>query len=194
MLISPDYRKEMERLNEARTFGSAGRTFGLMVSEIVRKAGITHLLDYGCGKMLLRDVIKNPPEGFMYQAYDPGIPDLADPPSPAEMVVCLDVLEHVEPDCVEEVLDHLEDLTQLILFATVCTGPAVKKLSDGRNAHLIQQPLEWWLPKIMERFDIQTVQMHRHNQFFVVANRAGLEITDADDTETETGHSIQIAQ
>lgn len=191
MLISTDYRKEMERLNEGRIFGSAGNTFAPLINEIIQKAGITHLLDYGCGKMLLRNEIKNPPPDFKYQAYDPGVPRLASPPSPAELVVCLDVLEHVEPDCIEDVLDHLEELTEVILFASVCTGPAVKKLSDGRNAHLIQQPLEWWLPKIMDRFDLQTVQMHRPNQFFVIANRQGLEI-DADDTETEAGHSIQV--
>ena len=142
--------------------------------------------------MLLRDVIKNPPEGFMYQAYDPGVPKLADPPVPAEMVVCLDVLEHIEPDCLEDVLDHLEELTELILFASINTSLADKKLSDGRNAHLIVQPMEWWLPKIWDRFDIQTVQVVNQNQFFIVANRQGLEI--ADDTETQAGYSIQVAE
>ena len=192
MLISPDYQKEMERLNEGRIFGSAGQTFGVLISKIIQKVGITHLLDYGCGKMLLRDAIKNPPEGFMYQAYDPGVPKLADPPAPAELVACLDVLEHIEPDCLEDVLDHLEELTELILFASISTSLAEKKLSDGRNAHLIVQPMEWWLPKIWDRFDIQTVQVVNQNQFFIVANRQGLEI--ANDTETQAGYSIQVAE
>jgi len=37
---------------------------------------------------------------------------------------------------------------------TVHIGPAVKVLSDGRNAHLIQQPPAWWLPRILERFEL----------------------------------------
>ena len=86
------------------------------------------------------------------QCYDPGVPEYAELPKPAEMVVSIDVLEHIEPEYIEDVLDHLEELTQKVLFATVHLGPASKKLSDGRNAHLIQKPQEWWVPKFMDRF------------------------------------------
>jgi hypothetical protein len=34
------------------------------------------------------------------------------------------------------------------------TGAAIKFLPDGRNAHLIQRPVSWWLPKFMERFEL----------------------------------------
>ena len=67
------------------------------------------------------------------QCYDPGVPEYADKPSPAEFVFCCDVLEHIEPEYLDDVLDHLEELTEKILFATVHTGPAGKILSDGRN-------------------------------------------------------------
>lgn len=100
------------------------------------------------------------------------------------MVACIDVLEHVEPAHLSDVLDHLEELTELILFASIATGPAAKKLSDGRNAHLIQQPMEFWLPKLWERFDIQTVQVSQPGQFFVIANRQGLEVSNGHDAET----------
>jgi len=42
-------------------------------------------------------------------------------------------------------------------------GPAGKVLSDGRNAHLIQKPLSWWLPKLCERFEI--LELHQHQVF-----------------------------
>ena len=29
-------------------------------------------------------------------------------------------------------------------------------LSDGRNAHLIQERPEWWMPKIFARFEVKT--------------------------------------
>jgi hypothetical protein len=32
--------------------------------------------------------------------------------------------------------------------------PAVKVLSDGRNAYLIQQPSGWWLRKFLDRFEL----------------------------------------
>jgi hypothetical protein len=52
------------------------------------------------------------------------------------------------------VLDDLLMLTGKWGFFTVHTGPAKKVLSDGRNAHLIQKPAEWWLPKITQRWDL----------------------------------------
>ena len=86
------------------------------------------------------------------------------------MVCCIDVLEHIEPDLLDNVLDHLAALTEGIAFLSVDTGPAIKTLSDGRNAHLIQQQLTWWLPKIWERWDLQTVQMTTEHCFYVVAH------------------------
>ena len=90
------------------------------------------------------------------------------------MVTCIDVLEHIEPEYLEDVLDHLEELTEVVLFASIHTGPAGKTLDDGRNAHLIQKPMEFWLPKIWERFAIQTVQVMSPHEFFVIANNRAL--------------------
>ena len=60
-----------------------------------------------------------------------------------------------ESECLDAVLDHLAELTEQVGFFTIHTGPAGKVLPDGRNAHLIQQPPEWWLPKIQERFELK---------------------------------------
>ncbi len=55
-------------------------------------------------------------------------------------------------------LDDLQRVTSGHGVFTVHTGPAVKVLADGRNAHLIQQPPDWWLPKFMSRFDLVVFQ------------------------------------
>lgn len=143
--------------------------YGPAVSAIVDKMEIDHILDYGCGKNLSLTKGLKPKREFKYQAYDPMVAEYADDPVPAQMVVCIDVIEHIEPDFLEDVLDHLEELTEEILFISVHTGPAGKVLDDGRNAHLIQQPLEWWVPKIAERFDVQSVQVQNKKQFYVIA-------------------------
>jgi len=84
------------------------------------------------------------------------------------MVACIDVLEHIEPAFLDSVLDHLSSLAEGVVFLSIDTGAALKTLSDGRNAHLIQQPMAWWLPKLFERWDIQTVQMATSSGFFVI--------------------------
>ncbi len=130
--------------------------------------GVTHLLDYGCGHNCTLARSLKLKAKLTYQAYDPGVPKFAKPPFAAEMVACVDVLEHIEPDLVDNVLDNIRDLAQGIVFLTVETGPAMKVLDDGRNAHLIQEPIQWWLPKFWDRWELQTVQMINEHQFVFI--------------------------
>jgi len=168
VLISDDYRAQQEQLHENPNYGVASVQYAPIVSEIVNTLQVQHLLDYGAGKCRLFQNLKAD-HAMKLQAYDPGVPKLSAPPVPAEMVTCIDVLEHIEPDLLDNVLDDLARLTEAVAFLTVHTGPAVKVLPDGRNAHLTQQPIEWWLPKIWERFDLHTVQVTGEHAFYVIA-------------------------
>ena len=95
------------------------------------------------------------------------------------MVCCIDVLEHIEPDLLDNVLDHLCSLTEIVAFLTIHTGPAAKFLPDGRNAHINQQPMSYWLPKIWSRWDVQTVQVTGEHAFYVIAyQKPRLELPD----------------
>ena len=64
------------------------------------------------------------------------------------MIFCNDVLEHVEPNFIKEVLEDINQLTSNYVWLRIDTLPARKKLSDGRNAHLIIKNKEWWLKTI----------------------------------------------
>lgn len=167
-LISEEYRQQQEALHENPDYGVASVHYAPIVSEICNNLEVQHLLDYGAGKCRLFQNLKVK-HAMKLQAYDPGVPKLSAPPVPAEMVACIDVLEHIEPDLLDNVLDDLARLTEAVVFLTVHTGPAKKALPDGRNAHLTQQPMSWWLPKFWERFDIHTVQVTGEHAFFVVA-------------------------
>jgi len=140
------------------------------------KLELDTLLDYGCGSNLSLTETLKPKRSITYQGYDIGVPDYADAPDPAQMVVCIDVLEHIEPEYLEDVLDHLEELTEVVLFASVHMGPAGKTLDDGRNAHLTQKPMTWWFRKFSERFDIQTLQVVSPVEFFIIANNSALDL------------------
>ena len=177
MYCTPEYRKQQEKLHKTGNYGVTAHQYGETVSKIVDKLEIDHLLDYGCGRNLsLTDTLK-PERDLRYQGYDIGVPECAEDPVPAQMVTCIDVLEHIEPEFLEDVLDHLEELTEVILFASIHTGAAGKTLDDGRNAHLTQQPYTWWLPKIWERFEIQTYQQVRPGEFFVIAHNQALDLS-----------------
>lgn len=169
MLISDSYREQQRKLHEARPdYGVVSVAYAPLVSEICNRLQIQHLLDYGAGKCRLFKALRVDHK-MRLQAYDPGIEELSSPPVPAEMVACIDVLEHIEPENLDAVLDDLQRLTESVLLVTIHTGPAAKTLDDGRNAHLIQQPMEWWLPKLWERFDLHTVQVTGEHSFHVIA-------------------------
>ncbi len=139
-LITDDYRDQMRQMHVHREdFGKASSKWAPMVFELCDKFDTTDVLDYGCGKGELNLHLP-----FSVRCYDPGIPKYSHPPAPADIVVCTDVLEHIEPDLLDDVLRHLAASTKKALVLCICCRKAVKTLPDGRNAHLIiQQPL-WW--------------------------------------------------
>jgi len=161
MLISPQYLQEQINLHKTGKYGTASLQFGQVISNLIDRLNSRSILDYGCGSM--RNLLKvlEPENAVQYQGYDPAVPEY-DAKSPADLVVCIDVLEHIEPDLLDNVLDDLKGLTIHWSFLTIHTGPAVKHLSDGRNAHLIQEPPAWWLPKLLGRWDLQMFSATPH--------------------------------
>lgn len=153
-LISEEYRKEQEILHSRGNYGTASLQFGEDVSDLINATGATSILDYGCGRMMNLAKVLKVSQDIEYIGYDPGVPELSQKAEPADIVACIDVLEHIEPEFLNEVLADLKRCTLGHGFFTVHTGPAMKVLSDGRNAHLIQQPPKWWLPKFLERWDL----------------------------------------
>lgn len=164
--ISEEYRQQQQKLHENPNYGVASVQFAPMVTKIINQTKVEELLDYGAGKCRLFQNIQ-PDHKMRLQAYDPAIQEYSADPLPMQMVTCIDVLEHIEPELLDNVLDHLQALTLEIGFFTIHTGPAVKTLPDGRNAHLIQEPPAWWLPKILVRWELQTFQK-MDNGFMVV--------------------------
>ena len=171
-LITPEYQKQQEEMHAKYDYGVASKKYAPLVSEIINRLEVQHVLDYGAGKNmnLARSLAGLVKHKFKYQAYDPGVPEMSSAPIPAEMVCCIDVLEHIEPELLDNVLDHLAALTEAVAFITVHMGPAGKVLPDGRNAHLIQEPMAWWLPKFLERFELQTVQQTNAYSFHIIAH------------------------
>jgi hypothetical protein len=166
LLISEEYRRLNEKLHEDRPdYGTSGHRWVVPVRELAREMGATSILDYGCGKRTLEREL-----GFAINNYDPAVEGLDAAPEPADLVVCTDVLEHIEPECLEDVLDDLQRVTKGFGFFNIATRPAVKTLADGRNAHLIVEKARWWLEHLWDRFDI--VQFNDLGGDFIVIVRA----------------------
>lgn len=157
--ISEDYRRMQEKLHENPNYGVASIQYAPVVAKIMQQLAITELLDYGAGKgrlgQSLRTILSSP---LTIHHYDPAVAEWSGRPRPCGFVCCIDVLEHIEPGYLDNVLDDLQNLVERCGFFTVHVGPAIKTLPDGRNAHLIQQPADWWLPRLMSRFGLVVFQ------------------------------------
>ena len=153
-MISDEYRRMNHELHATRpTYGAGGHRW----ADFVRPACEKHIwdvLDYGCGKGTLSQALGN-----SLSEYDPSIPGKSDAPEPRRLVICTDVLEHIEPDYLEDVLRDIRRCTLKEALLVVATRPANKSLPDGRNAHLILEDWDWWEKRIGEYFNIESVEM-----------------------------------
>lgn len=146
-LISPAYLAQQRAMHAApRGYGGKGSKWADDVAALYAGAYAESLLDYGCGEGSLAKALR--PLGIKAIEYDPAITGKDALPEPADIVVCTDVLEHIEPDRIDAVLAHLRSLTRKACFAVICLRPANKNLPDGRNAHILLRPVSWWRERI----------------------------------------------
>lgn len=162
-LISPEYLAEMKRLHAApRGFGGKGHRWAPIVTALVEmQDAITRakcfepdtlmplqILDYGCGQGTLGQAVAGlirAQEGRytkrvlkgIWTDFDPVyLPTI--PRGPFDLIVCTDVLEHVEPSKILAVLDYFRQVLRPDgeLFTVIGLRETDKKLSDGRQAHI----------------------------------------------------------
>jgi 2-polyprenyl-3-methyl-5-hydroxy-6-metoxy-1,4-benzoquinol methylase len=146
----------------------AGKAYIPLMTNIYLEYECDDILDYGCGKGQIAKFRPTLP----IKNYDPAIPEFSSDPEPADLVICLDVMEHIEPECLDNVLEHLRKLIKKVGLISVSTRLAKKHLPDGRNAHLIVEEPEWWLPKFLKHFRMQEY-VRSENGFHVVVYPLG---------------------
>lgn len=152
---NPDYRKYSPGENLVEAF--------IQETEIAAPARI---IDFGCGSG--RASIAFIKRGFSvlgvdhaHNCLDPGVtiplcisnlwklPDLP----PADWGFCADVMEHIPPDKVDDVLNRISaNVINGCLFSISFVQDVFGK-RIGKPLHLTVKPLEWWLSKLNEKFD-----------------------------------------
>ena len=151
MLITDEYKSMQAELHKNPDYGVSSTLYAPIVDMVISQYQIKELLDYGAGKCRLRDSLEKP---VKYTPYEPSNQLWDATPEPSELVACIDVLEHIEPELLDNVLDDLKRLVLAYGIFTIHTGAAKKILPDGRNAHLTQENWDWWEKKLSSRFGI----------------------------------------
>ena len=126
MTISNDYRIAQKKLHENPNYGVASLQYAPIVMKLAQQIGAKSISDYGAGKCRLKNKLGELGlQKFHYFPYDPAFPEYGKPKQ-AELVCCIDVLEHVEPFYVDSVLIDLRKITTDHGFFTIHTGYFIK--------------------------------------------------------------------
>lgn len=125
------------------------------IKKVIDRVKPVNVLDYGCGKGIQYSRHK------LHEEWNISIPALYDPyveqykklPSYGnkyfDLVLCVDVMEHILPDEVDETLHQLFFLGNFVYFH-IDTKPAIKKFKDGTNFHVSLHEKDWWINKLNE--------------------------------------------
>ena len=125
------------------------------IKAVIDKVNPISVLDYGCGKGWQYTHSK------VHKEWNINIPTLYDPYVEKynklatyscnyfDLVLCVDVMEHILPEEIDKVLHELFFLGNFVYFH-IDTKPAIKKFKDGTNFHVSLQEKDWWINKLNE--------------------------------------------
>lgn len=148
-MISNEYKKILQREHQRASFGKRSKMPRHLFDFIETYAPQT-ILDFGCGKGRLVDTLKSQFPNKTITGYDPANPkfDRSIDNEFYDLIYSSDVLEHVEPEFIDQTLEYLSTKSKYI-YHLIALSPAKLILPDGRNAHLIQQTQDWWRQKFL---------------------------------------------
>lgn len=167
--ITDEYRALNQKMHESpRGFGQSGKKHASEIIAMSSALGLHSILDYGCGAGTFKAAVQDYPF-LTVSEYDPAVPAKDRLPFPVDLVVCTDVLEHVEPAKLTNVLHHIQGLARKSAFLVISLAPGSKTLDDGTDTHRVVESSGWWVATLTSKrpWSIQS--------FFVRYDNAGKE-------------------
>jgi cyclopropane fatty-acyl-phospholipid synthase-like methyltransferase len=149
-MITNQYKNQITALHKNdKAWGDRVKIPNLIISCIQEK-NIKSILDFGCGKGNLVNSLKLKFPELEITGYDPSFHNIDKIENKVDMIISTDVLEHVEPEFIDNTISFLKSKTNICMYHLIACYPAVAVLPDGRNAHLIVEDPSWWRNKLLE--------------------------------------------
>ncbi len=146
----------------------AGRRFD--ITRMLKKGGVKTVLDAGCGSgKLLRqlmedgsfdvhgfDIASNCLDPFFDQIKDSiltigSLWNKEDFSKPYDAIICTDVLEHIPPEHVSQVLENLNNCTRRLCYLAIALFPdGFGEVILKKPLHLTVRPASWWLGELQK--------------------------------------------
>ncbi len=149
-----NYIKQYQKLHhEDESFGTSGILVSDKLMSCIDYLKPKTILDFGCGKGILIDIIKKKFPDIEVFGYDPAVEKYKNlmGGGKADLVINTDVLEHIPEEDVLSVIEQISRISQNVFFQ-LHHYPAVTYLPNGQNAHCTIKPLAWYLERIGKYF------------------------------------------
>lgn len=170
-LITPEYKQLLQRKHIDKPWGGAGKSWIPRILPLINglPSGPITVLDYGCGRGTLKPELEALDPMVRVSEYDPGVPgkDVLEM-RPVDIVVCTDVMEHVEEQYVVKTLQTINWLAINCVFFNIDTGESKSFLPDGRNTHITIKPSSWWRANLNKYIPDMEWTVHEETRFRVV--------------------------
>lgn len=178
-------------LHQQRDYGRTGIKMARIIEPWVQEARPRSILDYGAGRGGLVHQLEAPGCDVRHE-YDPAIAELNTIPLPAyDLVLCTDVLEHLDEDEIASVLADIRRLSEKAILI-VGTAKARARLPSGENAHATVRPASWWLEKMRAQFpSIERIPVLRRNRVGAKTWRTPLLRSIAVRSNILAGHALR---
>lgn len=163
--IAPGYTETVAQYHKlyAPFYGASAWLYFNAIAREVLALGPSSILDYGCGRSDLVAHFWNDGKRRIAK-YDPAIPAFKEMPEDVfDLVLAIDVMEHIPFADVARVLDEIRAKSRNALFV-ISLKPARTVLPDGRNAHVtLLSESEWlrWISEIFGKAELVSIDVPR---------------------------------
>lgn len=177
-----DYKKTYEKSFENANYNlHSDQEFRFQyVINALQQTKVSSVIDISSGRGNLINVIKNFDQNIKITSTDLKkfhnyeVPffevNLCEPdtfknitPNKFDMLTCLDVMEHIESGCVENVIKVFSEISKF----SVLTIANHSDILNGVELHLIQENLTYWKPIIEKHFVIVDQQEHYNGRLYL---------------------------
>lgn len=153
-LITDEYQSLLRQKHIAKPWGGSGKSWIPTLEKFVfSHTRIGSALDFGCGRHTFKEAMGELHPTVAVSEYDPGVPGFdALPGGQFDLVVCTDVMEHVEDKFTVDTLELIRALTRKVVLFNIVTTPCRSTLPDGRNTHINLKKSDEWIRILGEVF------------------------------------------
>lgn len=144
-----------------RFWGASFKRHGDLLKPYIGKFNIKTILDFGSGKGEQYTEKRLHWKYFnkiMPALYDPAVEGIDTlPKRNFNMVFSTDVLEHLEYEDLDETLEIIYSKATKFVYHGIANWETGRILDDGRDMHIIQEDINWWVDKIKPHITVPTL-------------------------------------